>query len=109
MPALLRKVTLELDAPRQIFYDMKVLFQYEDEAKKSIKEFDISNAHDVCCMLTVMLRRTDPTITLDRVTELIHGQNWFEVQKGLAKVMGLVLLDGKGNKIDLGDEEKNPS
>jgi hypothetical protein len=88
---------------------MKNAMQFEDLAGKPDKDFDIANAKDICNMLTVMLKRTDPEITFDKVTELVHRQNWFDVQKGIAKVMELRLLDSKGEPIDLGDDGKNPA
>jgi hypothetical protein len=111
MTALLKKVNLDFGdgTPRVLFYDMKAAIQFEDEAKKNVKDFDIAAARDVCNMATVILKRTDPAITFDKVTELVNGQNWADVQKALAQVMGLKLLDGKGNEIPLGDEAKNPS
>jgi len=81
----------------------------ELSGKPETENINIASAKDICNMMTAMLERTDPTITFDKVTELVHGQNWLEVQKAIATVMELRLLDAKGEPIDLGDDGKNPA
>ena len=105
MANLPKRIEIDLDKPRSVFYDMKTSFQYEEEAKKGIRSFNIADQRDLCTMMHVILKREDPEITFDRVTELIHGGNLVDVQKALAEVMGLKLIFKQSEVKELSPEE----
>ena len=92
------EITIILDKPYKIKWTIKCVFEFEKEFKQSVHLGDIT-AETTVNRLYIMLRQTEPGITLDKVKELVET-----CPKGMGYALAISL-----NTFTAGQYPENPT